>query len=184
MNLRASIISLVAGATLVASTAVGVSAQSSTTSSVTIGGGNFSASVSSSNFASLPYSFSDQTARNGTIRVTVSDQTGDAGGWSVTLDISDFVGNLRPSEIIPSENLEILTDETTITIAADGSQAISPANMIPVYGEFDPELTWTANAGYGQGSYNLNMAADLLIPGLTTAQTYTSTGTLAIVTGP
>jgi hypothetical protein len=123
-------------------------------------------------------------ARNGSIRVTVSDQTGDAGGWTVTLDLSDFVGNLRPSEVIPSENLEVVPGGTTITIAADGSQPISPANMIPVYGEFDPELTWTANPGYGQGSYNLNMTADLIIPGLTTAQTYTSTGTLAIVAGP
>jgi hypothetical protein len=182
MNLRTSIISLVAGVTLIASTAIGASAQSSSTSSVTIGGGNFSASISASNFGSLPYSFTDQTARNGSITLTVTDRTGDAGGWTVTVDVSNFVGNLRPAEFIPSQNLEITG--FTITEAADGSQPVSVANMMPVSGETDPELTWTAAPGYGQGSYNLNMTADLLVPGLTTAQTYTSTGTLAIVAGP
>ncbi|MEJ7839150.1 MAG: hypothetical protein WKF81_10050 [Thermomicrobiales bacterium] len=37
-------------------------------------------------------------------------------------------------------------------IAGEGgvdAQAISPASIIPVYGEFDFELTWSANPGYG-----------------------------------
>jgi hypothetical protein len=84
--------------------------------------------------------------------------------------------------VIPSENLVITN--VVMNIAADGSQPISAPNMTPVYGEFDPELTWTAQPGYGQGSYSLNMTADLIVPGLTTAQTYTSTGTLVIVSGP
>ena len=112
----------------------------------------------------------------------VSDQTGDAGGWTITVDISDFIGVIRPAEAIPSENLDITN--SVMAVAADGSQPVSPEHMTPVYGETDPELTWTAAPGYGQGSYTLTMTADLLIPGRTTAQTYTSTGTLTIVAGP
>lgn len=184
MKLRNILAGLAAVFVLMSMTAVGGSAQQTSSSSVTIGGGNFTASLSASNFASLPYSFTEQTARNGGITITVSDQTGDAGGWIITLDVTDFVGNLRPLEVIPAENL-IMTG-FTITVAADGSQPVSLANMVPMPGVLvtDPDLTWTADPGYGQGSYNLNMTADLIVPGLTTAQTYTSTGTLAIVAGP
>jgi hypothetical protein len=182
MNLRNTVMSLIAGTALIASAAAGAAAQNTATSSVTIGGGNFTASISASNFATLPYSFTDQTARNGSISVIVSDQTGDQGGWQITVDISDFIGQTRTTEFIPSENLNITN--AVIVVAADGSQPISAPNMVPVSGETDPELTWTANPGYGQGAYQLNMTADLLVPGLTSAQTYTSTGVLTIVTGP
>jgi hypothetical protein len=182
MKLRRSIFASAIATAILASTALTGMAQNSATSSVTIGGGNFTASISASNFATLPYSLTDQTARNGTVTVTVSDQTGDAAGWTVTVDISDFIGNTRPGQFIPSENLTITN--FTIDVAADGSQPVSLENMSPVPAETDPELTWTAAPGYGQGAYNLNLVADLLVPGLTTAQTYTSTGTLSIVTGP
>jgi len=182
MNIRETLVSTAAAAVLLASTALTGLAQQTATSSITIGGGNFSASLSATNFANLPYSLTDQTARNGSITVTVSDLTGNALGWTIVVDITDFVGNSRPSEVIPSENLEITN--VRMTVAADGSQPIDPAHMTPVYGETDPELTWTADPGYGQGSYNLNMTADLLVPGRTTTQSYTSTGRLSIVTGP
>jgi hypothetical protein len=182
MKLRRTIFASAIATAILASAALTGMAQNSATSSVTIGGGSFTASISASNFATLPYSLTDQTARNGNVTVTVSDQTGDAAGWTVTVDISDFIGNTRPAEFIASENLNITT--FTIDVAADGSQPVSLPNMTPVTGETDPELNWTANPGFGQGAYNLTLVADLLVPGRTTAQTYTSTGTLAIVTGP
>ncbi|MGI8483640.1 MAG: hypothetical protein ACR2OU_05200 [Thermomicrobiales bacterium] len=182
MKLRRTIVAATAATVLLASTVMSGYALDTATSSITIGGGNFSAAISASNFANLPYSLTEQTARNGSLILTVNDQTGDAGGWSVTVDISDFIGQDRPAEVIPSENLVVT--KSTITIAADGSQAVSEPNMTPVPGEFDPELTWTADPGYGQGAYNLTMTSDLIIPGRTTAQTYKSTGTLQIVTGP
>ena len=182
MNLRKSLVATVLGIGLIGSTALTGLAQDTATSSITIGGGNFTASISASNFAALPYSFTEQTARNGSITVTVSDQTGDAGGWQITVSLTDFVGQTRPGEAIPSENLEITG--FTIVVAADGSQPVSEPNMPAVSAETSPQLTWTSLPGYGQGSYNLTMAGDLLVPGLTTAQTYTSTGTLQIVTGP
>lgn len=182
MNLRNTIVATGAAAIMTVSAALGAAAQTTATSSIEIGGGNFSASISASNFASLPYSFTDQVAMNGSISVIVSDQSGDAGGWTITVNVSDFVGQTRPAEVIPSENLEI--QGYVITVAAAGSQPVSEPEMTPVYGETDPELTWTAAPGFGQGSYNLTMTSDLLVPGLTTAQTYTSTGTLVIVSGP
>lgn len=182
MNLRTTIVSLAAAATLLGTAVLGTAAQSTATSSVTIGGGNFTASLSATNFGNLPYSFNDQYARNGNIALVVTDMTGDASGWQVTVDITDFIGDTRPTESIPSENLEITG--YSVTLGADGSQPYSAANMPVSYVEADPELTWTAQPGYGQGSYILTMTGDLLVPGLTTAQTYTSTGTVSIVSGP
>ena len=182
MNIRKLAASACLAGVIAVSAALPGLAQDSATSSVTIGGGNFTASISASNFASLPYSLTDQTARGGILSVTVSDQTGDAAGWQITVTLSDFIGQTRPNEAIPSENLEITS--FAITVAADGSQPVSEPNMPVVYGETLPQLTWSALSGYGQGAYNLNMVGDLLVPGRTTAQTYTSTGTLQIVSGP
>lgn len=186
MNLRNRIFATTAAVVLTASTALTGMAQDTNTSSssVTIGAGAFTTSLTASNFVNLPYSLTDQFARGGSIILTVSDQTGDNDGWTVTVSLSDFVGQDRPAENIPSENLEITS--YTITEAADNSQPVSQPNMVPVTSEVEgqPQLTWTANPGYGAGAYRLNMIADLLIPGRTSAQTYTSTGTVAIVAGP
>ena len=186
MSMRKKIVTTAAAIAIAASTALTGAAQTATdTSSVTVGAGAFTVSFSASDFADLPYSLVDQYSRGGQINLVVNDQTGDSGGWTVTLTITDFVGQSRPGVTdIPSENLEILPEGVAITIATDGSQAISAENMVPVYGETSPQLTWTANPGYGAGAYRLTMSADLLVPGRTQAQTYTSTGTVAVVAGP
>lgn len=184
MNIRKKIFTTAAAIAITASTALSGAAQTVTdTSSVTIGTGAFTVSFSASDFANLPYSLVDQYARGGQINLIVNDQTGDSGGWTVTMTISDFVGQSRPGVTdIPSENLEVMS--SSITVVTDGSQPVSAANMSPVPSETAPQLTWTANPGYGAGAYNLNMVADLLIPGGTQAQTYTATGTVNVVTGP
>jgi hypothetical protein len=181
MKLRNTLISLAAAATLMGSVAMTVTAQTAS-SSVTITSGTFNASLSATNFGNLPYSLMDQWARSGTIALNVTDLTGDAGGWQVTVDITDFAGQTRATEVIASENLEITG--FTISTTDDNSQPVSLPNMMPVSGETDPELVWGAQPGSGMGSYVLTMTADLLIPGQTTAQTYTSTGNVTIVTGP
>lgn len=184
MNLRRKIVTAAAAIAITASTALTGAAQTATdTSSVTIGAGAFTVSLSASNFADLPYSLLDQTTGGGQINLLVNDQTGDSGGWTVTLTLTDFVGQSRPgASDIPSENLDITG--FGITTATDGSQPVSEPNMTPVYGETIPQLTWTADPGYGAGAYNLNMSANLLVPGRTQAQVYTSTGTVNVVTGP
>ena len=183
MKLRRSIVGAAIAAAILATTALGGVAQDTATSSVTIGSGAFTTSLSSSNFANLPYSLTDQYARGGNITVLVNDQTGDGDGWQVTLTTSDFVGQTRPTQNIPAGNL-VLTG-TSVSIAVDGSQPVNEAQM-PV-GEtttVPPKLTWSANPGFGQGGYYLRITADLLVPGRTSSQTYTSTATLAVVTGP
>lgn len=98
MKLRRTIVAATAATVLLASTVMSGYALDTATSSITIGGGNFSAAITASNFANLPYSLTDQTARNGSLILTVNDQTGDAGGWSVTVDISNFIGQDRPDD--------------------------------------------------------------------------------------
>lgn len=184
MNIRQKLVATAAAIVITASTALtGMTQTISDTSSVTIGAGAFTVSFSATDFADLPYSLTDQYTRGGHINLLVNDQTGDAGGWTVTLTLTDFVGQSRPGVTdIQSENLEITG--YTITVVTDGSQPVSQPNMTPVYGETIPQLTWTANPGYGSGAYNLNMTADLLVPGRTQAQKYTSAGTVEIVAGP
>lgn len=186
MNFGRKIVATMAAIAITASTALTGAAQTATdTSSVTVGAGAFTVSFSASDFVNLPYSLTDQYARGGNITILVNDQTGDNEGWTVTLTISDFVGEDRPGVTdIPAGNLEILPETVTITTATDGSQPVSIENMTPVTSETAPQLTWTANPGFGAGAYNLNMGADLLVPGRAQAQTYTSTGVLNVVAGP
>lgn len=183
MNLRNSIFATAFATAILASTALGGAAQTAS-SSVTITSGTFSASLSATNFGNLPYSLNDQYARNGSIALNVTDLTGDGGGWQVTVDVTDFVGQTRAAEVIPVENLELSGDYSIVT-TDDNSQPVSMANMPLVPGVVGgPEIVWVAQPGFGQGSYVLRMTADLLVEGRTTAQTYTSTGTVAIVAGP
>lgn len=186
MNLRRKLLTTIAAIAITASTAFTAAAQTATdTSSVTVGAGAFTVSFSASNFADLPYALVDQYSRGGQINLIVNDQTGDNEGWTVTLTLTDFVGQSRPGVTdIPSENLEIVPESISITTATDGSQPVSVENMTPVYRETVPQLIWTANPGFGAGAYNLSMSADLLVPGRTQAQTYTATGTVNIVAGP
>lgn len=186
MNMRKKFVTTAAALAIAASTVLTGAAQTVIdTSSVTVGAGAFTVSFTASDFVDLPYSLSDQFARGGNISILVNDQTGDSGGWTVTLSITDFVGQTRPGVTdIPSENLVIVTESVSITTALDDSQAVSLPNMTPVTSETAPQLTWTANPGYGAGAYNLNMSADLEVPGRTQAQKYTATGTLNVVAGP
>ena len=180
MRLRHSIAGAAIAAAVLATTALGGVAQNSSTSSVTIGSGAFTTSISANNFANLPYSLNDQTARGGKLNVLVNDQTGDGDGWQISLTTTDFIGLTRPAQVIPYNNLTITG--YVITIAVDGSQPVSLAEM-PIV-QTETVVTWSANPGFGQGAYFLDITADLLIPGRTSSQTYTSTATLAVVTGP
>lgn len=183
MTIRKKLVATVAALAITASTALTGAAQVSDTSSVTVGSGSFTVALSASDFATLPYSLTDQYARGGQIHLTVQDQTGSAAGWQVTMSLTNFIGQSRPAQTpIPSQNLEIVSYD--IAVATDGSQPISAPNMPVVYGETVPQLVWTALPGYGQGGYTLNMTGDLLVPGRTEAQTYTSTGTVEVVTAP
>lgn len=187
MNLRKKLLATVAAVVLTASTALTGVSQSqivSDTSSVTIGSGSFSTSLSASDFANLPYSLEEQRALGGSIVLTVNDQRGTAEGWTVTVTLTDFIGETRPDQFIPARNLEITS--ATITVAATGSQPVTETEMPFTTSEVpgQPQLIWTANPGYGQGAYHLNLTADLIIPGRTQAQTYTSIGTVNVVTAP
>jgi hypothetical protein len=183
MNMRKKLITAAAVIAITASTALTGAGQTVTdTSSITIGSGAFTVSFSASDWANLPYSLVDQYSRAGQMNLLVNDQSGDNGGWTVTLSISDFVGQNRPGVTdIPAANL--LSTSSSITVVTDGSQPVT-ADMIPVTSETAPQLTWTALPGAGAGAYNLNMVADLLVPGRTIAQTYTATGTVQVVAGP
>jgi hypothetical protein len=186
MNLRNTIVASVVAVAILASTALGGVAQNTATSSVSIGAGAFTTSLAASNFANLPYSLLDQTARGGSVILTVNDQTGDAGGWQVRVTVTNFIGVDRPTQFIPSGNLTITA--AAMSIAVDGSQPVTESEMpfasVTAVDGTAGYFVWTANAGYGQGGYRLNLTADLLIPGRTSAQTYTSTGTISVVTGP
>lgn len=184
MNLRKKLLATVAAVVLTASTALtGVSQSASDTSSVTIYQGNFSVSLSAANFNNVQYSLDQQLAENGSIDLNVNDSRGTGAGWKVPLSITDFIGETNNSQIIPVAGLEIDPASITVTTALPNSQPVVP-EMTPVYNEAAPQLTWSAPAGQGQGSYNLHMESDLIIPGRTQAQTYTATGTVNVVTAP
>lgn len=184
MNMRKSILTTIAALTITASTALTGAAQAAPiqdTSSITIGRGDFTVSLNAYNFHDLDYSLVDQTATDGKVELRVVDMTGDAKGWEVNVEFSDFEGRDRPLETpIRIVNFDLTNPQ--ITLVDPNSQAISAANMPATY--TSPTLNWKADPFFGEGGYLLTMDASLTVPGLTESQTYTSTGTVTIVTGP
>lgn len=149
-------------------------------------GGSLSESTSAAPSVAITLDGTDQT-KTYSIPITVTDATGTGGGWNLTIT-STQLATSGGAHTFP-------TDATTITgvsaACTDGNTCTDPTNSVsfpltvpadtvaPTAVEF-----YNAAADSGLGSFTVTPTLHLQVPANLYAGTYTSTITLAIVTGP
>jgi len=141
-------------------------------------------SVTNAAFGGYAYSFVDQTAA-GSLTVTATDTRGTAAGWNVSLSASDFAAG---TERIAIANLA-LTAGTPSALAFGGSTGSTAGVVATSAAPVQQTGTSTskilsAGVGSGAGQFQLPMTGALNIPGGTLVGSYTSTVSVAIVSGP
>jgi Concanavalin A-like lectin/glucanases superfamily/Domain of unknown function (DUF2341) len=147
-------------------------------------GGSLGLTVPSSlTFPSLTLNGSDQTTTT-TVALTPDDETGGGAGWNITGTSTTLTASSRT---LPTTATSI----TTATAAAASGNCSLPTNGIayPVTlpagtSPPTPVKLYNAAAGTGSGPATVTLTARVAVPANAYSTTYTSTWTLAIVSGP
>ena len=119
--------------------------------------------------------------------MTVADNTGSGAGWNVTITSTTFTtGGGSPHTLSTSASTA-----TGAVAACGGGTCTNPTNSVgyPLAvpaGAPAPTAVklFNAAANTGMGSFNLTPTIQVAIPANTYAGTYTSTVTVAVVSGP
>lgn len=132
-------------------------------------------------FDDMSYSFSDQHSV-GQLTVTVTDMRGTAAGWTFNLRAGgDFVG-ANTTDSIPVSGLGLGFMEVT--------RLAGNTNLLGVTGHSITHVSTvgqkvaSAVVGEGNGEYAILFSGDLLVPGDTLVDTYTTTLTVEVPSAP
>jgi hypothetical protein len=183
MNFRNRFIATVGATALLATTALsGLAAEDQ--ASITInaqGSPTFSVAITASDFQPLTYAFTPQSS-TGTVKVTTTDTRGSAAGWNVQLKASNFDGDENIDEIAVDPNLAFTAGTITQTGGTSGIGGQARTLLAPVKNA--DQTLWVADKNFGDGIYDLDLNASLNVPGGTLVDTYTSTLTVTLASGP
>jgi hypothetical protein len=135
-------------------------------------------------FPSVTMNGTNQTV-TATLALTPSDLTGSGSGWNVTGTSTTFTNGSSKT---------LSTTATSVTAAATptaGGNCVVPTNSIAYpltlpAGTTAPTAVklYNAAAGTGKGPANVNLTTQLSVPANAYNGTYSSTWTIAIVSGP
>lgn len=179
---RAAWLALAAGAALVPSTALGAS----TTVTGTITGGSLALTTTATPSFGVTLNGTDQTPAY-SAALNASDTTGTGSGWNLTVTSTQFTtGGATPSTLATGAS-----SITGVTSLCASGTCTSPTNAIayPVgvpAGATAPTPVkfFNAAAATGLGRFTVTPTVQVSVPANALAGTYTSTVTLAIVSGP
>jgi hypothetical protein len=134
-------------------------------------------------FDDISYSFNDQTVA-GQLTIQVTDQRGTAAGWNFNLRGS---GNFTGSADAPGDSFALtgLSLDYVSTTRVDGNPniaGIAGSNLNQV--TTDGQQIASAAKNSGNGQYNLLYDGDLVIPGDTLVDTYSTTIVVEVASGP
>jgi hypothetical protein len=148
---------------------------------VTISGGSLSVTPQSIGFGTVTLAGADQTVTDGdSTNWSAVDPTGAGAGWNVTIAATDFVDG---GNTIAVANFDArLLDANISTVAGN----TAPTSSITTYTALSTtaQTLLSAAVGDGMGSYTFVPDFTLDVAASTFAGTYTSTVTVAIVSGP
>jgi hypothetical protein len=179
------LIALATCAATVAPASAALAASSTVTGTVT--GGTLGIATSATPSFSVTLNGTDQTASY-TVPTTVTDATGSGAGWNLTVTSTQFTtGGGTPHTLA--------TTASNVTSVADacvgGATCTNPTNSVgyPVAvpaGSTPPAAVKYFNAALntGEGQFTNTPTVQVSAPANTLAGTYTSTLTLAAVSGP
>jgi WxL domain surface cell wall-binding len=146
-----------------------------------------SQSTSATPSFSVTLNGTDQTASY-TLPITVTDSRGSGAGWNLTVTSTQFTtGGGSPNTLSTSASTISAASATCNT----GSSCTNPTNSVSYplglpAGATPPTAVKFFNAALttGLGKFTLTPTVQVSVPANTYAGTYTSTVTLAIVSGP
>lgn len=112
---------------------------------------------------------------------TIIDATGSGAGWHVLLTVPDFT-NPGVGANIPASQVSM----TAPVVTATAGSLITNVQGNTSAGNFNTgEKIVTADVGYGMGTYLVSpRILKLTVPANASVGTYTSTATIAVVSGP
>jgi len=170
---------------LLALTTVGVFAESG---SVVITGGTLSVTAADVTLSGVTLDGTDKTATSDSSSNTwtAQDSRGSGAGWNLTVVATDFSDGGTHSIDISTvgSKFQIQLTDANITLDAGNTKPASAVNTLTDIPEVTPLKIVSAASDTGMGSYTLHPNFSFEIPASTYAGTYTSTITIAAVTGP
>lgn len=158
----------------------------SATSTGTVSAGTLSLSTSASPTFSVTLDGTDQTPTY-TVPVTLNDATGSGSGWNTTITSTQFTTGGATPHTLPASASTI----SAVTAVATSGTTTAPTNAItypltvPAAATAPTAVTFfNAAAGTGMGEFTLTPTVEVAVPANAYAGSYSSTLTLASVSGP
>lgn len=190
LALKGRIIGLCIGFVLIVVLALNGSAVSfadSTTGTLTVNGGTLTEVNATTPTPSVTLNGTDQTVTY-TLAITATDATGSGNGWNLTITSTQVsTGGGTPKTL--STTASTITGVTAVCVG--GSTCTNPTNSVTYpltvpAGSTAPTAVEFFNAAVnsGMGKFTVTPTVSIAIPAHTFAGTYTSTITLAAVSGP
>lgn len=159
---------------------------SSTNAQVAVNAGNLSESGPTSVSATPVTLTGDDQTTTYSLGITVTDATGSGAGWNLTISSTQFTGTNNSSNTLPVDASSI-QNAPTVVCSGSGNHCTSPSNNVtyPVQPiESGAVKFFNAAAASGLGKFTITPTVTIAIPGNTYADTYTSTVSVAVVSGP
>lgn len=173
-------------AALAAGTAVPALADSST-ATATVAAGTLSETSATNPSSSLTLNGMDQTMTFN-LPITATDATGSGSGWNLTVTSTQYTTGGATPHTLPS------TASTVTGVSAScvsGATCTNPTNNVNYNLAVPAAATaptavklFDAAANTGMGKFTVTPSVSVAVPANTYAGTYSSTITLAVVTGP
>ncbi len=190
LALKGRIIGLCIGFVLIVVLALNGSAVSfadSTTGTLTVNGGTLTEVNATTPTPSVTLNGTDQTVTY-TLAITATDATDSGTGWNLTITSTQFsTGGGTPKTL--STTASTITGVTSVCVG--GSTCTNPTNSVPYpltvpAGSTAPTAVEFFNAAVnsGMGKFTVTPTIKVAVPANAYAGTYTSTITLAYVSGP
>jgi hypothetical protein len=177
---------MIALACLAALIAVPVVFADDTIGTASVTGGSLSESISSTPSLGVRLDGTDQTPTY-TMDIATSDQTGSGSGWNLTITSTTFSTDDKRPKTLPDTASQV----TDVTSTCAGGTCTDPKNSVsyplPVpAGPTAPAAVelFNAEADTGMGDFTVTPTVGVTIPANSYEGTYTSTITLAVVSGP
>lgn len=187
MSLRKHTLGLLGAAALLTLGAPAAASAATATATANVQAGSLSLVTSATPSFGVTLDGSDQTGTY-TVPSTVTDARGNSAGWNLTITSTQFTTGGSTPSTLPTD-ASSLTGVTNSCNA--GSTCRNPTNAItyPVTvpaGATAPAAVKYFNAavGTGKGKFTNTPSVNVLVPASSDAGTYTSTLTLAAVSGP
>jgi WxL domain surface cell wall-binding len=156
------------------------------TATATVSAGTLSLSTSAAPSVAATLNGTDQSPTY-TLPMTVADNTGSGTGWNVTITSTQFATTAPVHTLSTSASSVTGTTSTCAsgTTCTDPTNAISYPLAVPA-GPTAPTAVklFNAAANTGMGSFTITPTVQVAIPANAFAGTYTSTVTVAVVSGP